>query len=98
MAKPDDIPQDVWDKAEVIAKEATRDAMRDPLMPYYVTVSPHIARAIITAKAEEREAIQDMLDRAAPHSPRRYIYDPTADRRIWACDQLDSAIRQRGEA
>lgn len=56
-----------------------------------------IARAITAAVAAEREALQALLAHGAPHSPRRYIYDNTADRRIWACDQLDAAIRSRSQ-
>ena len=55
--KPDDISQEAWDAAEVIAKEATRHAMRDPLMPYFITVRPYIARAIDTAKSEAADLI-----------------------------------------
>lgn len=54
--KPDDVSQEAWEQAQVVAKEATRDAMRDPLMPYYITVAPHIARAITAAVMAEREA------------------------------------------
>lgn len=56
MNKPDNMPQDVWDAAEIAAREATRDAMRDPLMPYYITVAPYIARAIIKARQDALEA------------------------------------------
>lgn len=87
MSKPDEIPQDVWD--------AALDAA-GPLHAF-ADVVERIARTILAAKAEEREAIQALLAREAPHSPRRYIYDSTADRRIWACDQLDADIRKRGE-
>lgn len=44
----------------------------------------------------EREAILAMLAVDGPHSPRRYIYDTKPDRRIWAMDKLEAAIRSRG--
>jgi hypothetical protein len=69
MSMPDDIPQDVRAIAEAVAKEATRDAMRDPLMPYYITVWPHIARAIMAAKAEEREECAEHLITVAKATP-----------------------------
>lgn len=89
MSRPEDIPQDIWDKAIEIDCGF--------LSGHRGLYVEDIARAIMAAKAEEREAIQALLAHGAPHSPRRYIYDNTADRRIWACDQLDAAIRKRGE-
>lgn len=62
--KPDNISQSVWDAAEIIAKEATRDAMRDPLMPYYISVTPHIARALMA----EREACSIIIDALAKNA------------------------------
>lgn len=59
MSKPDDIPQDIWDVAQITAKEATRESMRDPLMPYFVTVAPFIARAILV---ERRRTLPDEID------------------------------------
>jgi hypothetical protein len=56
MAKPEDISQDVWDRAEAVAKETARNALRDPLMPYFISAQPLIARAILSAVEEEREA------------------------------------------
>lgn len=65
MSKPDDIPQGVWDHAENIAKDATRDAMRDPLMPYYISVAPHIARALM---AERHNACMILIGAPTPSS------------------------------
>lgn len=69
MSRPDDVSLGVWKAAEVVAKEATRDAMRDPLMPYYITVAPHIARAITAAVAAEREACAVVAENRDPHWP-----------------------------
>jgi hypothetical protein len=56
------------------------------------------ARALVEARQQGREemrkGIQDLLAHGAPHSPRRYIYDTTPDRRNWANDQLDESIRK----
>ena len=75
MVKPEDIPQDIWDAAEVIAKEATRDAMRDPLLPYFVTVAPHIARATLAERQNTRylaavlKEVVGVLRTEAPGTP-----------------------------
>ncbi|WP_323015919.1 hypothetical protein [Devosia sp.] len=45
-----ELPEWAMAMAEQVAKEATRDAMRDPIMPYYITVAPHIAQALVTAE------------------------------------------------
>lgn len=92
MSKPEDISQEVWEQAI----NATQSF--DGPTSQCTEVCEIVARAILAAKGEERSAIQALMAREAPHSPRRYIYDTTADRRIWACDQLDAAIRKRGEA
>lgn len=95
MSKPEDIPQDVWDAAEVVAKEATRDAMRDPLMPYFVTVSPYIARAILSAEKRgeerEREACAQVADaaRVPYHGSSRGIANEQSS-------AIAAAIRKRG--
>ncbi len=93
MKKPEDIPQAVW---EAVQTEISAPGVHVHPNSYSIVLD-RIARAIIAAKAEERQAIQALLAHGAPHSPRRYIYDVTADRRIWACDQLDTAIRNRGK-
>jgi hypothetical protein len=53
MGKPDDIPQDVWDKvAELVWSPKDDDFTA-------------IARAILAAKAEEREACAQLADERA---------------------------------
>ena len=99
MSKPDWCPQEVWDVAVCLTKFALAGHTFEPTENVELeeaSVAAEIARAIMAAKAKEREAIQVLLGHGAPHSPRRYIYDNTVDRRIWACDQLDEAIRKRG--
>lgn len=56
MTKPDDIPQSVWDEAGRVAKEMARKSMVDPLLPYYISAQPLVARAILSATQAEREA------------------------------------------
>lgn len=58
-----DLPQWAMEKAEIVAKEATRDAMKDPLMPYFVTVSPHIASALVEAEARGIERAAEAAER-----------------------------------
>lgn len=107
MRKPEGVSQKAWDAAEIIAKEATRDAMRDPLMPYYITVTPHIARAIMAAKAEDREACAAEFDKLAEFMDGDGV--PTKDERggTWHsddpmyvaryCRERAAAIRSRKE-
>lgn len=55
MSKPEDIPQDVWDVAlRVWAELLTADHVGDPEVAHRDV--DEIARAILAAKAEEREA------------------------------------------
>lgn len=90
MSKPDWCPKEVWDCVERLPIISENFDDGDMMI---------VARAILAAEKRgeerEREAIEALLAHGAPHSPRRYIYDNTADRRIWACDQLDAAIRAR---
>lgn len=69
MDKREEIPKDIIALAETVAKEATRDAMRDPLMPYYITVAPHIARAISQARSQ---AYEELIE-CAPEPLARYL-------------------------
>lgn len=69
MAKPADIPQDVWETA---GKTGHPNGMKEA-----------IARAIIAAKAEERQVFIDMIDQFG------------SAKLIARCR---AAIRERGEA
>lgn len=63
-----ELPEWAREMAEQVAKEATRDAMRDPIMPYYITVAPHIARALVAAERRGIERAASHMDsRAAEH-------------------------------
>lgn len=66
-----DIPQWAKDKSASVAKEATRDAMRDPLMPYYITVAPHIARALLDAEARGAERMKERAAEVAESFDKR---------------------------
>ena len=57
MSKPEDIPQDVWDRAE----RHFDDFLRCPSETFRPAVQT-IARAIMAAKAEEREACAKIID------------------------------------
>ena len=81
MSKPEDIPQDVWDAAT----EAFDQIL--PFNSHPVTGITIIARAIMAAKAEEREACLNEISILAgtplqPQSALAHAY---------------SAIRKRGE-
>lgn len=97
MSKPDDIPQDVWD----MAANTLDDHAYNPLR-----VIP-IARAIMAAKAEEREACAKLVDDAgqnqrktALHSLKWGVPEDTANHRYMADRHAEvaAAIRKRGEA
>lgn len=93
MSRPEDIPQNVWDAAEVAAKEGVRDSFRDPLLPIFLSITPYIARAILSAekRGEERERegalsdLQAVLDDLPSHDPGVCL------------DMAIRAIRKRGE-
>lgn len=77
MTKPDDIPQDVWDKASKHVVYTARIAVNE-------AQQVSVARAIIAAKAEEREKCADLAWVQAKQGATH--------------DQIASAIRKRGEA
>ena len=83
-----ELPEWAKEMAEQVAKEATRDAMRDPLMPYYITVAPHIAHALVAA---ERRGIERAAKVALTRSPD----DDNLDWQVR--QQVATAIRQIGE-
>jgi hypothetical protein len=102
MSKPEDIPQDVWDAAFKAC-----NAKFDPYSRAYVA---DIARAIMAAKAEEREAILAIADvghweaRSAPEGVPMAAVMPTnqsASYAVWVgptVPEIVAAIRKRGEA
>lgn len=81
MKKPDDIPQDAWDEVDVWANWYVADPLR--------TVEEAIARAILAAKAEEREACALVADDYHNKTPNRSLRMGAG----WIADD----IRKRGE-
>lgn len=83
MSKPDDIPQDVWDEALRLWQDEEFDAGE-----------VIIARAIIAAKAEEREeCLAAVLDEQLSGDS-----DDEGDRAYMrAINDAAAAIRNRGE-
>lgn len=76
MSKPDDIPQDVWGAADVIFHNVSNENLREA-----------IARAIMAAKVEEREAcLRDVFDSTD------YLHD---ERDHFIKDEIADAIRNR---
>ena len=97
MSKPEDIPQDVWTaataEAVLFADWLSAGNSTGSLSDHATSaLADSFARAILA----ERERILAMLAAGAPHSPRRYIYDTSPDRRVIACDRLEAAIRKGG--
>jgi hypothetical protein len=72
MSKPEDIPQDVWDTAIRVATTSE-----------FTERVKGIARTILAAKAEEREACARIAE--------------DQDGGAIECEQIASAIRKRGE-
>jgi len=64
MTKPDDIPQDVWDKAILYS-----GAYTEPAGDTLSELRYDFARAIMAAKAEEREACAEHLIAVAKATP-----------------------------
>ena len=87
MSKPDDIPQNVWDRASAInaLPEGKFSAWRQSL-------HTDIARAIMAAVSEETEACAQVAE-VSMDGASDYV-DGYND----ACSQLAAAIRKRGEA
>lgn len=87
MSKPEDIPQDVWDKTYEWAAAFNADP--------FMTVGDVVARAIMAAKAEER--------RECEYAARTIDPDRSKDLGWFAGfeaarSQAATAIRKRGEA
>lgn len=74
MSKPDDIPQDVWDKAGDLAIDLARVGMLSRGASAVRGVVAHhqkaIVEAIMAAKAEERQAIEALVS--------EYVWDDHA--------------------
>lgn len=91
--KPDDIPQSVWDracKAELSRPSSIRGCIGD--IPNGVAVLP-IARAILAAVEEEREACAQTVER---DGPQRYYNMHGQARGLSELEaHLASAIRNR---
>lgn len=107
MSKPEDIPQDVWDAAHAIDIDA--DFSWDSQVngtSAYIAVREGIARAIMAAKAEEREACVFLANEIAAGRSRQKMQATIAKKRTEARDfesmaisaiDVSYAIRQRGE-
>lgn len=90
MSKPEDIPQGVWDAVEamdlnIAVAFATSTAPRAEQMRKSI-----VARAILAAKAEEREACAAVADR------QEAVISNTAATQA-CCRNIARAIRKRGE-
>ena len=96
MSKPEDIPQDVWEAAfETIAVGYDNAYIHQE----------DIARAIMAAKAEEREACAALVEAFTPIRPAFVTEDeggikwphPAEQQPIYQPGKLAAAIRKRGE-
>lgn len=100
MSRPEDIPQDVWDDA-VLHFELATSMFPVCQMPHLLdTGVAFIARAILAAKAEEREACATLAfafneDVPEHFSAMPFSLDAAAG---WASARIAAAIRKRGEA
>lgn len=83
MSKPDDIPQDVWDKA-IELEEATYlpNCVEDFAIP--------VARAIMVAKAEERAGCLADAEKARDENG-------SGEGEVYISGKIIDAIRKRGE-
>lgn len=94
--RPDDIPQDVWDAAE---KPYFRICL-DIEAGQHWDIRPTIARAILAAKAEEREAIIQLCEaeKQAFRSPEYAANQPLGSLvERFAISECIAAIRKRGD-
>jgi hypothetical protein len=97
MTKPDDIPQGVWDRADDLSFYDPATEGRDGSLNRY-KLREAIARAIMAAKAEEREACAQM----ATNKANEYYNVPKQDLDFCApiavrLAGLAAAIRKRRE-
>jgi hypothetical protein len=94
MAKPDDIPQDVWDAA-LEPSEKAYIAFR------YDEAQAIVARAMMAAAAKEREACALIADKNAQIDPQEDNVDPSEEFEIGGrvrARAVAAAIRKRGKA
>lgn len=100
MDRPDWCPQDVWTKAVGCCMEMQ---VRDMNTGCVIDAEIHVARAILAAKAEEREEIADIGDAMAclfdGHAMRASgeyeIFEARSAE--YAVKEFTKAIRKRGE-
>lgn len=94
MTKPDDIPQDVWNEAygqALLFVQWLVPTPTDYVQAEHV-LAVTFARAIMAAKAEEREACANIADSKISGG----YYDGSP---VWPDgNEIASAIRKRGEA
>lgn len=104
MSRPEDIPQDIWDAAEAVGEAIYGRHERGWVM--WPLVSEHgnpaqeiVARAILAAKAEEREACAELADAQAvePDPDEQDPYDDYEMGCRGTARRLAAAIRKRGE-
>ena len=96
MSKPEDIPQDAWDAAfNAMPLLLIRNYDRSPIV---LVLHVNIARAILAAKAEEREACAtDAEERHRIWGTHAQIKGIEVEDDISACREIAAAIRKRGE-
>lgn len=95
MSKPEDIPQDVWDAAAIKALEYVEWLIPQP---DYVSDSEFVltqvlARTILAAKAEEREACAQVADEHSGPFAEGSIFGAGE---TFAANKIAAAIRKRG--
>lgn len=92
--KPQDIAQDAWDAAVSVIEDIPGRG------PYGVVAAEDVARAIMAAKAEEREAIVQLCEaeKVGFLSPEYASNQPLGSLlERFAIDECIRAIRKRGE-
>lgn len=100
MSKPEDIPQDVWDKSIALMQGIPADFSWDGFedaKSNHACAAEEVARAIMDAKAEEREACAAVAD--------EYVWDDHALSQATPIGkavhhqsvEISEAIRKRGE-
>lgn len=93
------VDKSVKNEAERIAKEATRQAMIDPLMPYYITVAPFIEAAILQARSQAFDESAKIADGYAvePDPDEQDPYDEWEMGNRSAAKRISQAIRQHSQ-
>ena len=82
MTKPDDIDQDTWEKAWSIVSDIQMKDIKNGLPAGWEVFASidRIARAIMSARAEEREAILALVRPYKHHDTGHEIYEAIRNR------------------